>query len=111
MSESEPRITRRELFGLAETVGKGLLVFAVAGSIHRADSEFDFSRPPGSLPEEQFLALCLRCDKCREACAWGVIRPVLLTESLINVGTPVLKGHCHGCTSICRRACPTGALG
>jgi ferredoxin-type protein NapG len=110
MSDMNSLLTRREFLGLAEALGIGILVVAVSGSIHRADSEFSFSRPPGCLPEEQFLARCLRCDKCKVACAWGVIRPIEVSESAVKAGTPMLKGRCHGCTSICSRSCPTGAM-
>jgi ferredoxin-type protein NapG len=102
-------LTRREFIGMLEMVGMSVMVVAVGGSIRRSDQEFTFSRPPGARDEDLFLALCLRCDKCREACPYRVIRPVRLTESLINAGTPILDGSCRQCMR-CRPVCPTGAL-
>ena len=90
-------------------VGKGAAVVALGGLISRVEPELIYTRPPGAMPEEEFLSLCLRCDICRKACPYGVIRPLLLTESIIAAGTPVLSGHCRRCWR-CEPPCPTGAL-
>jgi ferredoxin-type protein NapG len=104
-------LPRRAFLGLA---GKAAIVVALGGFIRFLGRKDRFIRPPGALPEEKFLSLCTRCPKCREVCPWGVITPVLLTESVISVGTPRLdfrKGSCIGrrCR-LCVWACPTGAL-
>lgn len=99
-------LTRRAFLGLA---GKAAIVVALGGFIRFLGRKDRFIRPPGALPEEKFLSLCIRCPKCQEACPWGSITPVLLTESVISVGTPRLQGHCSGCM-LCNWVCPTGAL-
>lgn len=102
-------LTRREFLGFVGLAGKSAIVVAIAGFINRTKRGFSFTRPPGAREEEVFLSLCLRCDKCAKACPYRVIRPISITESLINAGTPMLDGHCRNCW-LCMPACPTGAL-
>lgn len=97
---------RRDFVGL---VGKGAFVLALGGLTRVLAAERSFIRPPGALPEEDFLVLCTRCGKCIEACR-TVIHPVLVTESILAAGTPRLYGECPHCGR-CQSVCPTGALG
>jgi ferredoxin-type protein NapG len=97
---------RRAFVGLA---GRCAAVFAVGGLLRLSERNANFMRPPRARPEEEFLALCIRCDKCREVCPHGLITPVLLTESVLEVGTPRLTGYCPHCWR-CIYVCPTGAL-
>lgn len=68
-------------------------------------------RPPGALDEADFLAACIRCYRCQDACASGAIQ--FYTEqdgSLFH--TPYVDPAIKGC-SLCNKcgpACPTGAL-
>ena len=108
-------LNRRAFLGL---VGKGAIVVALSGSIRFLEPEKVFIRPPGAVTEEKFLSLCIRCQKCQEVCPEEVITTVLLTESIISVGTPKLDlslgwctfGEFMGCMGYCFRDCPTGAL-
>ncbi len=70
-------------------------------------------RPPGALPEPEFLTRCQRCGACREACKPGVL--LRLGDAYgKSEGTPGLfpeTGACELCPGIdCARACPSGAL-
>ncbi len=102
-------LTRRAFMGWA---GKGVGVFVLAGVIRLWGSADPVARPPGAVPEEQFLALCVKCQRCAESCPYGAIRPVRITESLRNAGTPVMQGLCWRghCQLNCISACRTGAL-
>lgn len=102
----ESLLSRR---GFLEFVGKGAIVIVLGGLLRFQERGEYYPRPPGARQEEVFLSLCLRCDLCREACPWDVISPVPITESIINAGTPVLRGSCRYC-DLCIEACPTGAL-
>lgn len=70
-------------------------------------------RPPGALPEFEFLTACTRCDKCIKACPQdSLIRAG--GEARLGVGTPHLVPRampCFLCTELpCIPACPEGAL-
>lgn len=101
-------LTRRAFVGWA---GSGAVVVTLAGLVRFVDHEEHFARPPGARPEPEFLALCIRCDKCRDACRYAEIVPVQITESLVSFGTPKLVSGswCPRCGR-CIPVCPTGAL-
>jgi len=70
-------------------------------------------RPPGSLPEEEFLSTCLKCGMCVEACPYDTL--FLATPgSGKPVGTPCFtprSNPCYMCKDIpCVSACPSSAL-
>ncbi len=73
----------------------------------------EFLRPPGAAPEDDLLALCERCGKCREACPHDVILPLGPAYGDAE-GTPALlprDGPCRLCDGLpCAAACPSGAL-
>jgi epoxyqueuosine reductase QueG len=98
-------MTRRGFVGL---VGKGFLIIPIGGLIRFLEPKEKILRPPGAVPEEEFLALCTRCGRCLETCP-RIISLVPLTESIIAVGTPRLYFNCARCMR-CNDVCPTGAL-
>lgn len=84
-------------------------------------------RPPGALPEGEFLAACIRCGRCADACPNRCIvaftNDTAAEHSLVpgrrQVGTPVLFPRrqacmlCNGARGenlLCTEACPSGAL-
>lgn len=69
-------------------------------------------RPPGALPEREFLATCIRCGKCAQICPYGSIRMAGLQDGLMLMGTPVIRARrmpCYLCME-CPAVCPSGAL-
>ena len=72
-----------------------------------------YVRPPGSLPELEFLASCTRCGACAAACGAGAIMHVP-TSGGLAAGTPFLEPSripCVVCTDMpCAVECPTDAL-
>jgi len=69
-------------------------------------------RPPGAIAERQFLATCIRCGKCAQACPYGAIRLAGIMDGLENMGTPVIrprKNPCYLCMK-CPSVCPSSAL-
>ena len=68
-------------------------------------------RPPGALPEPDFLSACIRCYRCQDACEPGAIQ--FYTESDGDLfHTPFVDPAKAGCTlcNKCGPACPTDAL-
>ena len=70
-------------------------------------------RPPGALPEPDFLGACVRCGLCVRDCPYDTLRLAELGEA-VTLGTPYFVARevpCEMCEDIpCRAACPTGAL-
>lgn len=69
-------------------------------------------RPPGALPEREFLARCIRCGKCVQTCPYRSIRLAGLLDGLAIMGTPVIHARerpCYLCMK-CTASCPSGAL-
>jgi len=79
-------------------------------------------RPPGAIEEQDFLATCIKCGMCVEACAHRDNLPLhgkptlMLAKTGSNrpIGTPYFIARdvpCYMCPEIpCVPACPTGAL-
>jgi ferredoxin-type protein NapG len=84
-----------------------------AGYVHMAKASPLVLRPPGALPESEFLAKCIKCGICVEDCPYGILRLAAPGEQW-PLGTPYFiprEGPCRMCPDIpCVPACPTGAL-
>ncbi|MBG6206319.1 ferredoxin-type protein NapG [Labrenzia sp. EL_126] len=74
----------------------------------------DALRPPGALPETDFLSACIRCGLCARDCPFDTLKLADLGEEGPATGTPYFtarKVPCEMCDDIpCVAACPTGAL-
>ncbi len=71
-------------------------------------------RPPAALPEDDFLAACIRCGLCVRDCPYDTLKLAELGEDGPATGTPFFTARevpCEMCEDIpCVAACPTGAL-
>ena len=70
-------------------------------------------RPPGSVTEEAFLDLCIRCGECYKVCPGPVLHPAGLEAGLEALWTPkAVLSHaaCHQDCNFCTQVCPTGAI-
>lgn len=68
-------------------------------------------RPPGALDETDFLASCIRCYRCQDACEPGAIQFYTEKDGVL-FHTPYVDPSKAGCTlcNKCGPACPTDAL-
>ena len=70
-------------------------------------------RPPGALPEADFLGACIRCGLCVRDCPYHTLE-LAKPEASLTSGTPYFTARkipCEMCQDIpCVKACPTGAL-
>ena len=71
-------------------------------------------RPPGALPEAEFLGACIRCGMCVRDCPYDILKLGQLGSDDVVPGTPYFtarSGPCEMCEDIpCIPACPTNAL-
>jgi MauM/NapG family ferredoxin protein len=70
-------------------------------------------RPPGSIPEARFLALCIKCGECMKVCPTNALQPAFNQAGPEGLWTPVLVpriGYCDYYCSLCTQVCPTGAI-
>ncbi len=70
-------------------------------------------RPPGALPEDEFLARCTRCGECMRVCIANGLQPSLFEAGLAGLWSPVLVpriGYCEYNCTLCGQVCPTGAV-
>jgi MauM/NapG family ferredoxin protein len=70
-------------------------------------------RPPGALPEMDFLAQCVRCGECMTACPTNTLQPIWLDAGFMGLFSPALnlrRSYCSPECSMCGEICPTGAI-
>ncbi len=112
-SPVRPRPVSRRAFvaaaaAAAGTAGLVRLPSSAAG--HAPDKPL---RPPGSVPEERFLDLCIRCGQCFKVCPGPVLHAAGLEYGWESLWTPVARldhAGCHQDCNFCTQVCPTGAI-
>ena len=70
-------------------------------------------RPPGALPERDFVASCIRCGECMRVCPTNGLQPLAFEAGLNGLWTPRLVprlGPCDYRCNRCTQVCPTDAL-
>lgn len=70
-------------------------------------------RPPGALPEKEFLQRCIRCGECMKVCATNGLHPTTFEAGVEGMWTPILVpelGYCEYNCTLCGQVCPTGAI-
>ncbi len=101
---------RRELLA---GLGAGIVLAPLARNLLHLRMAGRLVRPPGALPESDFLAACLRCDRCIKACPSGCLQPATLEAGAYGFWTPRAVpriGACERNCHLCGQVCPTGAI-
>jgi ferredoxin-type protein NapG len=109
-------VNRRQFMGnlLRTACGVGLMGLGLGMYSRQASSLPAMAiRPPGALPEEEFLGACIRCGLCVRDCPYDILMLGQLGDEVV-AGTPYFTartGPCEMCEDIpCIPACPTNAL-
>lgn len=104
-------LTRRKIVLTSALAFFSVPFFRIAATRKRASEKL--IRPPGSLPEKEFLAKCVKCGECMKACPTNGLQPALAEAGPEGLWTPVLVskiGYCEYYCSLCSQVCPTGAI-
>jgi len=70
-------------------------------------------RPPGALPEGEFLRTCIRCGECMKSCVTNTLQPCLWESGMAGLWTPkadLRLAACEPNCNVCGRVCPTQAI-
>lgn len=113
--------SRREFFRNLAGLGAAAAAAATTtGALSSADSTDSLPlRPPGALPENEFLNTCIRCMRCVDACPNLAIKSLPPSAGLETAGTPHIKPREQACMLCsrtegdylrCTEVCPSGAL-
>ena len=93
--------------GIAAAIVGGQAVYLAAAG------KGELLRPPGAQSESDFMARCVKCGKCLEACPYRAVH-VAPGNAGAAAGTPVIDAREQACRLgedfPCVAACPTGAL-
>lgn len=100
--------------GVAGAVGTALATKAWGAGLSKDSAPTSTPiRPPGSVPEQEFLEMCIRCGECFKVCPNNVLQVQGFEQGLEGLWTPVAKPDWAGCESSCNacgQVCPTGAI-
>jgi MauM/NapG family ferredoxin protein len=94
-------------------LGSGLVAAPLARSFVHGRLQGRLLRPPGSIPEPDFLNACIRCGRCLKACPTNGLQPAVLESGFDGLWTPRLVpriGACEKNCNLCGQVCPTGAI-
>jgi polyferredoxin len=121
----QPRVSAGGEIRSPDLGRRGFLVSAFAGAVSipmlrlngntGPNWNAELVRPPGALPEEEFLARCIKCGQCMRVCPTNVIHPAGMEAGLETLWTPRLNfrigtsGCQYNCIA-CGNLCPTAAI-
>lgn len=104
-------VGRRRLIG-AMGVGASIALLGKTTAVAASPSPMRI-RPPGALPEDDFLSACTRCGECMKVCPSNGLQPAWSEAGLEGLWSPVLVpkiGPCIEPCTLCGEVCPTDAL-
>ena len=70
-------------------------------------------RPPGAIPETEFMRTCVRCAECMKSCPTNTLQPCLWESGLAGLWTPKMDlrfAACEQNCNVCGKVCPTQAI-
>ncbi|MBF0406949.1 MAG: 4Fe-4S binding protein [Candidatus Riflebacteria bacterium] len=107
-------VTRKEFLTSSAKQIFGFFAGIFSETLDDIENTFpDRIRPPGAIPEDEFLSKCTHCGKCVKACQYSAIKLLDQIGSL-DFGTPVINiggNYCRFCSDQpCSVACDSSAL-
>ena len=98
----------------ASGIAAGLLAIVELDSVHgessiRIDRRSTLIRPPGAVPEEEFVRRCIGCGECMKVCPTNTLQPVLLEAGVDGLWSPKTHARYAGCEqacNLCGHVCP-----
>ena len=114
-SVREPMSERRKFFlSVARATGLAILGgLTWSAYVSEVTAKELILRPPAALDEKDFLATCIKCGMCVEACPFDTLKLAKPGDNK-PLGTPYFEPRdipCYMCPDIpCVPVCPTGAL-
>jgi ferredoxin-type protein NapF len=110
----------RRQFVSTGVIGAGTAVMTLTGlnSLHGKPGEGQVGtpgliRPPGAVPEMDFLSRCERCGECMVACPTNTLQPIGLAAGFTAMFSPAItprRGFCDPRCHECGKVCPTDAI-
>jgi MauM/NapG family ferredoxin protein len=76
-------------------------------------SKHQLVRPPGAIPETEFLRTCIRCGECMKSCLTNTLQPCLWESGFSGLWTPKMDlrlAPCDQNCNACGKVCPTQAI-
>jgi len=99
------------IYSLAGGIGVGFLATQTPFTLRQ--SKFQLIRPPGAIPETEFLRTCIRCGECMKSCLTNTLQPCLWETGLSGLWTPKMDPRLAPCDqncNVCGKVCPTQAI-
>jgi MauM/NapG family ferredoxin protein len=99
------------LYSLAGGLGVGFLAMQTPYTLKQ--SKHPLMRPPGAIPESEFLRTCIRCGECMKSCLTNTLQPSLWESGFSGLWTPKMEPRLAPCDqncNVCGKVCPTQAI-
>ena len=101
--------------GFVYSLAGGLTVgfLATQNPFTLRQSKFQLIRPPGAIPEPEFLRTCIRCGECMKSCLTNTLQPCLWESGFSGLWTPKMDLRLSPCDqncNVCGKVCPTQAI-
>jgi ferredoxin len=94
-------------------IGSAVVLAPLARGLLHKKLQGRLIRPPGAVPEPEFLNACVRCGLCMKVCPTGGLQPTLFEAGVEGAWSPRLVPRIGGCEkncNLCGQHCPTGAI-
>jgi MauM/NapG family ferredoxin protein len=99
------------MYSLAGGLGVGFLATQTPFALRR--NKHQLIRPPGAIPETEFLRTCIRCGECMKSCLTNTLQPCLWESGFSGLWTPKMElrlAPCDQNCNVCGKVCPTQAI-